>query len=191
MILNSRNNLFVFNFPKAFMPDEIAERYRPYLNRIPGNMITRPIDFLNYSIQSVNLPGPSYSPVDQVGKHGSTRNHRDSKPLQELYSKEMTITFQLLDGYINYWMMMDIFNYWYSFPNTPDNTFVKDPYLPVGMNVRILDSEGNGLVTTEMKRVLYTELSSLEMSFSENTPDFTTFDASFVYNELITKIELK
>jgi len=191
MILNSRNNLFTFNFPKAFMPEEIVERYQPYLNRIPGNMITRPIDFLNYSIQSVNLPGPSYSAGEQTGKHGRKRLHRDTTPDQELYAKEMTITFQLLDGYINYWMMLDMFKYWYSFPNQPEFEFVKEPYLPVGMNVRILDAEGNVLVTTELKRVLYTELGSLEMSFSDNTADFSTFDATFVYNELETKIELK
>jgi len=191
MILNSRNNLFVFNFPKDFIPQEIVDRYTPYLNRIPGNMITRPIDFLNYSVQSINLPGASYTPAEQVGKHGRKRTYRDTLPDQELYAKEMTVTFQLLDGYINYWMMLDLFKYWYSFPNQPDMPFVQEQHIPVGFNVRILDAEGNVLVTTELKRVLYTEISSLEMSFSDNTADFSSFTATFMYNELETKIELK
>jgi hypothetical protein len=166
------------------MNDTISERYKPYLNRIPGNMITRPIDFLNYSIQSINLPGASFSPSEQVGKLGRKRIYRDSIPTQELIEKQMTVTFQLLDGYINYWMMLDIYNDLYAYEN-------RNVHIPSGTNLRILDAEGNVLVTLQMNNVLFTEIGSLEMSFSDNTPDFSTFETTFVYNELITKIELK
>jgi hypothetical protein len=183
MILNNRNNLFSFSLPKDFMPDEITNKYKNYLTRIPGNLIKRPIDFINYSIQSINLPGISYDPVEQVRKHGKHNKYRTSLPEQELLSKEFTVTMQLLDGNINYWMMLDILTYWYGFPNA-------DQYLPDGAAVRILDSEGNIVVTSHFKRMLFTEIGPLDMTFSSNSQDFTTFDCTFVYNELITEIEL-
>ncbi len=183
MILNSRNNLFLFNFPIAFIPDEIKDRYSKYLNRIPGNMITRPIDFINYSVQSVNLPAVSYDPATQVGKHGRTRQYRASVPEQELMSKELTITLQLLDGNINYWILLDTLAFWYQFPQPK-------PFIPEGTSLRILDSEGNIIVTSEFRKLLFKEIGSLEMSFSNNSQDFTTFDCTFGYDELITKVEL-
>jgi hypothetical protein len=59
MILNSRNNLFNFKFPRKFIPEEVAEKYRNYLNRVPGNLLTEPIDFINYSVQGIGIPGLS------------------------------------------------------------------------------------------------------------------------------------
>ena len=63
MLLDARNNLFEFHFPRNFIPKEISDKYKPYLNRMPGNIIEEPLDFLNYTIQSVNLPGMGFEPV--------------------------------------------------------------------------------------------------------------------------------
>ena len=64
MLLNSRNNLFSFNFPRNFIPADIAAKYKPYLNRIPGNIIEEPIDFLNYTIQGCNFPSVSQETME-------------------------------------------------------------------------------------------------------------------------------
>jgi len=58
MILSARNNQFKFEFPRNFIPKEISDKYKPYLNRMPGAMIKEPIDYFNYGIQSMNLRGP-------------------------------------------------------------------------------------------------------------------------------------
>ena len=50
MILNSRNNLFEFKFPRKFIPEEVAAKYKNYLNRIPGSVLSEPVDYINYSI---------------------------------------------------------------------------------------------------------------------------------------------
>ena len=76
MILNSRNNLFNFKFPRTFIPKEVADKYRQYLNRMPGNLITEPIDFVNYSIQGVNLPGVSFDPIQVSPNDGTITYHR-------------------------------------------------------------------------------------------------------------------
>jgi hypothetical protein len=182
MLLNARNNLFEFNFPKTFMPDTVSKKYKGYLNRIPGNVIEEPIDFINYTIQSINIPGIGYEPVEQLQKPGRNIQYRDARPVQELFQKELTVTFQLVDGYINYWMMQDLLRYYYAFEN-------RQPFLE-DLNVRMLDSEGNALVTARLIRPIMKNMGDLSLSFASNVAEFTTFDVTFGYNELDIKIEL-
>ena len=69
MVLNSRNNAYDFRFPRKFIPEEVANKYKKYLNRIPGGLLAEPIDFVNYSIQGLNIPGVSF---DQLLKQITT-----------------------------------------------------------------------------------------------------------------------
>ena len=48
MILSARNNQFKFDFPRNFIPEPIAKKYKPFLTRIPGGLIKEPIDYWNY-----------------------------------------------------------------------------------------------------------------------------------------------
>ena len=73
MILDSRNNSFDFRFPKTFIPEAIAKKYEPYLNRIPGNLFENAIDFVNYGIQGINLPGITFDPVSQADNDGNQK----------------------------------------------------------------------------------------------------------------------
>lgn len=180
MINSARNNQFDFRFPRNFVPKEIVDKYRPYINRIPGNMIKEPIDIINYGIQGINLPGISYDPLEQKGKLGTNRLHRASLLPGELTANELNVKVKLLDGYINYFMLWDIFNYYYSQGNS-------DLYLPHGTIIQLLDSAGNVIIIAELERLLFTSISSLDLSFNGNSQEFNTFDITFVYNNLIFK----
>ena len=102
MILNSRNNTYDFRFPRNFIPDEVADKYRKYLAKIPGNIMAEPIDFVNYSVQGLNVPGINFDPVTQNDWDGTTRYHRGAQPIQNTVERQFTVTMQLLDGFINY-----------------------------------------------------------------------------------------
>lgn len=182
MLLNSRDNLFEFNFPRHFIPQHIADKYKPYLNRIPGNIIEEPIDFINYTIQAVNLPGFGYDPVEQTRRGGHRIQYRDSKPNSELSQKELIVQFQLVDGYINYWILLETLKYYYDFDT--ERQFTDN------LNLRITDSEGNVLVTARMIGVLMQQIDDLSMSFASNVAEFKTFNVTFVYNFLDIIIEL-
>lgn len=181
-MLNSRSNLFTFNFPKTFVPDTLAEKYNKYLDRLPGTLITKPIDIINYGIQSISFPGISYEPTQVTNKIGGSRSYRDTLPQYSLISK-FTVTFQLLDGYVNYWLLQDTFNYYYAVETG-------EQFLPEAFLIRITDAEGNVLTTTTFDNVLFTGLSDLELSFSNNAAEFTTFDAYFNFNSYDRKTEL-
>ena len=181
MILNANNSKYSFNFTKNFIPDEVANHYIKYLHKVPGLPIKKPIDFINYGIQGINLPGLSFDFIEQVGQLGLTRKHRTSKHDQELMSKELNIEFQTFDAYVNYWMMYETLRYYYNFNNT-------EKYIP-DQRLEILDSEDNIVVVINLSRILFTSISDIDLNFSANAADFKTFTCNFVYNQLDIKFE--
>jgi len=183
MILSGRNDQFRFEFPRNFIPKSIVNKYKPYINKMPGVMIEEPIDFFNYGIQSMNLPGPGFDPVSQNDNPGNTRKFRSSLPKQELFDKTMTLTFQAFNGWINYWMAIEIFDFYYDFQT-------KQQYLPEGVGIQMLDGEGFAFITVQMKDMLMTKVNDIDLNFSSNTVEFKTFTIDFTYNALNIAINI-
>ena len=183
MILSARNNQFKFDFPRNFIPEPIAKKYKPFLTRIPGGLIKEPIDYWNYGIQSLNLPGPSFDAVTQVDYPGNQRAFRSSIPKQQLFDKTMTVTMQAFDGYVNYWMAIEMFDYYYKLSG-------KHPYLPEGVGVQMLDADGTVFVTVQLKDMFISEVGALDLNFSSNTIEFQTFDITFGYNILDVAVNI-
>ena len=76
LALSPRYDLFKFAFPKDFLPKNIESKYLEILNKNPG-VITTPIDYLNESIQGINIPGISDVNIQQV-QHSSNSISRNS-----------------------------------------------------------------------------------------------------------------
>tara|TARA_R110001599_G_scaffold236609_3_gene435932 strand:+ start:2933 stop:3487 length:555 start_codon:yes stop_codon:yes gene_type:complete len=183
MFLSSRNNQFKFDFPRKFIPQPIVDKYKPFINKMPGGMIKEPIDMFNYGIQSINLPGPAFDPVQQNDFPGMTRKFRSAAPTQELFDKSMTVTMQSFDGFINYWMAIELFEYYYALDG-------KHPWVPEGVGLQIMDGDGNIYVTAQLKEMIMVGVSALDLNFSSNTVDFQTFEINFTYNILDIAVNL-
>ena len=182
MILNSRNNLFNFKFPRNFIPTEVADKYRIYLNRMPGNIIEEPIDFINYSIQGVALPGISFDPIEQSPNDGTITYHRGSIPIQNTIERQFQVEMQLLDGYINYWIMQDTLLYYYS-------KGVKTPFLD-NLKLQILDAEGIHIMSAVFEKPIMNSITELELNMSSNIAEFNTFTLNFYYNKFNITLEI-
>lgn len=184
MLQSADSNQFRFNFPKSFMPLAISTKYAKYMNRIPGNIISDPLELLNYSIQSVSLPSFSFDPIEQVDFPGTKRLYRSSLPTTELFAKELTVGMQMFDGHFNYWMMYEIFFYYYSSKE-------KQIYLPDGFRLQMIDNEGNILVTIHFDKVIFQTVPSLDLNFSTDAIGFKTFEVIFIYNNLRIDLEFQ
>lgn len=182
MILNSRNNLFNFQFPRTFIPDEVAAKYKKYLNRMPGNIITEPIDFINYSIQGISIPGISFDPITQAPNDGTLTYKRGSIPIQNLIQREFTVTMQLLDGFINYWILQDTLLYYYS-KKVKENS-IDD------IKLQILDAEGIHVVSVVFEKPILNSIAELELNMSQNIAEFNTFTMNFHYNKFSIQLEI-
>jgi len=180
MILNSRNDLFDFRFPRTFVPEEIAKKYEPYLNRIPGNLFENAIDFINYGIQGINIPAMGFEPVEQSDNPGRTRYFRGRSPMNKTFDKQFTVTMQLMDGYINYWMMTDLLLYYH-------HGTTKQKHLD-NLSLNISDAEGIIMTSISFEQPIMNQMSELTLNMAENVADFSTFDVNFYYNRFVIKI---
>lgn len=180
MIINSRSSNFIFNFPKGFFADEIERKYLPYVKRmpLPWDTIT---DVMNAQVQSITMPSLSMTPVGQVRKLGKEQVYKSSQVVPDLFTKEMTVTMRTLDGYINYWIFLENALMWLDFTNR--ELYFDDLY------IRVMNQEGYILQTVRFEKVLLTSVSEISLSFSDNNPDFKTFDCTFRYNALEVLVE--
>lgn len=172
--LSGKNNNFKFNFPKVFMPQEIEDKYSPILNRIPGNMCTTVLDFINYSIMSVELEinPETYEPIEQTDRGTPTfgRLTRPSTYPDYLFAKDMTITFQLDSAYIIWAILIDLFIYYY--------TEHKEKFIPTP-NMEILDCYNFTLYRLSFERLLFTGVSGLQFDFSSNEVEQKTITTTW------------
>ena len=162
--LSGKNNNFRFAFGKTFIPQEIEDKYTPILNRIPGNMCETVLDFVNYSIKSVNLQvSPnSYDPILQRDRGTPYERMRRSSAFPDmLFNKEMTITFQLDQAYIIWSILTDLFMYYYC---SDENRFI--PPFP---GMQILDCYNKIMYRLDFNDVLFTSISGLQFDFSSDT----------------------
>jgi hypothetical protein len=80
-------------------------------------------------------------------------------------------------------MAVELFEYYYRLSG-------KQPFLPEGVGIEMIDSEGYSLVTVQLKDMIMSSVGSLDLNFSSNTIEFQTFDINFVYNNLNIAVNL-
>lgn len=179
MVHAARNDQFFFNFKRTFIPKEISDKYYNYVNRLP-NAIDDVTDYLNSTIQGITMPTREHEPQIQNQK-GIETGFLGSRPWQALNSKEFEITFQLVDGYVNYLILYEVFDYYYKFKDNK-NLHI-DPF-----DFFIMDYDGLILSSFKAKQVIFKRLSQLELSYADNIQQFKTFTATFMFNELIIEL---
>jgi len=120
------------------------------------------------SFPSLNIDtAEQISSTDPYSSKGGRR-------LQSYLDRTFTITFKTYEGYINYWVMFDMFMEYYNLDN-------KEAFLP-DINLTFLDHTGFELLTINFNEIIFTSLSELELNYSSNVAEFKTFTAGFKYN---------
>ena len=172
MILNSRNNNFIVRLQRGWFYPEIVRKYETYIKRLPipyDNVQ----DYMTAGIQAMSFPSLSAETVEQTLYEDPIVAKGGHNPIWYL-DREFTLTFKSYEGYINYWIMFDMFFEFYSMKQ-------KDKYLG-DVTLSFLDQTGFEFVAIEFSQVTMTALSSLELNYSSNTAEFTNFTADFKYN---------
>lgn len=182
MILNPKASNFYFNFPKGFFSERVVEKYTKYIEKqpIPFESVQQ---YVNSTIQSISFPSLSIDTVEQVRPLGKKITYKSATPIQDLFSKEITINFKSTDGFINYFIMLDTILDFLNFGNP--QVFVQS--LPL----RILDNEGNVVFSVVFDEVLFSSFGGLELNYTNNNPSYTGFSLGFTCNYLDVKFEAK
>jgi hypothetical protein len=174
MILNAKNNNFRLEIPKNFYFDTIVDKYEYIIKKLPCPY-TNIRDYINASIQEVTVPEVSLPTVTQQSLHNPDVPWKGPWNMEKSIAKELTVTFKLYEGYLNYWILYEQLHHFYKY-STKAQAF-PDLYLS------FLDNTGYELFTFRMVRVIFNEISNLSLSFSSNVPEFQTFTCGFVYTD--------
>ena len=196
--LSPRADLFVFRFPKDFLPAEIEQKYTKILST-NKSVISNPIDYLNESIQAVSLPGISDLLVEQEQISEHPENHANQKGLngarinvepvrknvsyspQNILSQiggEFTVTLRKNQGLYNYFMMYETIFYKalkeYNNVTKQDDLFYID----------ILDESGKIIARIQLFQPRIDGIDGMEFSYNKLERQTETFDVKFRFNNI-------
>ena len=187
--LPPRYDLFRFELPKTFLPKEVSKKYQTILNQNAGVLVT-PIDYLNESIQGINIPGLKELTIDQnqhshnsisgSGRIGIEPNrvntYKDTgNPLDKI-EKEITITFRFNQGFYNYFMLYETIFWKYCKPTDYPNEDV--------LYVELLDETGKSISKIKFFDCVFDGIDGLEFNYSKLERDTGTFNVTFKFNNI-------
>ena len=187
--LSPRYDLFRFELPKTFLPKQVSDKYQKLLDRNAG-VLTTPIDYLNESIQGINIPGlsdltmeqtqHSHNSINGLGKINTepSRNntYKDSgNPLDKI-NKEITITFRFNQGFYNYFMLYETIFWKYCKPTDYPNEDV--------LYVELLDETGKITSRVKFFDCVVDGIDGLDFTYSKIERDAGTFTVTFKFNNI-------
>ena len=193
--LKGRQDGFRLLLPQEFICDEINDKYAKILQN-QKSFFTKPIDFLNETIQSVQVLGFSDGTVNQpqpgIGHplidpnrvkqnkflHTATdfTYRSEVNPLQ-LIDKTLNITFRHTLGFLNYFLLFE--NFWYLYSR--DKQY-KD--ISFTFNIDIINQNGQ----VYSKIVLYDPIihgvDMLDLNYTKPVAESQTFTVIFKYSNI-------
>lgn len=190
--LSPRWDLFRFNLPKDFLPEEVEEKYTKILSENAG-VLTTPIDYLNESITNVSIPGITDVNIQQQ-QHSNNSIERSnvlgrinvepktdvtytstSNPLDRI-DKTFKISFRMNQGLYNYFMVYETIFYRICKPFD----YKPDPVL----YIELLDEQGTIRSRIKFFDVHIDGIDGLEFDYSKMVRESQSFDVTFKFNNL-------
>ena len=194
--LSPRFDLFRFEIPKDYIPEEVLDKYNDILRKTPG-VITNAIDYLNESIKGITIPGITDIITEQYqvstndipllttptigGKINREPNHTNStyssvNPIDKI-EREITVTFRMNQGLLNYFMLYETLFHRICKPElyeTAHDQFV----------IQLLSQQGNIISKILLFQPKLSQIDGLEFDYSKSERQEDTFSVRFVYNNI-------
>jgi hypothetical protein len=192
--LKGRQDGFRLLLPKEFLVPEVEEKYAGILKEKLG-YFDSPIDFLNETIQKVNVLGfqdgtmTQDQPVkgaeptmkqnrikqNQFQYAGSQFNYRSGVPPIQLTDKTFNITFRHTLGYLNYFMLFE--NFWYQFSRDMN---YED--LPQRFTIDLFNEIGSIYSRVSLFYPMINSMDMLEFDYTQPVAQSQTFNIEFKYS---------
>ena len=193
--LKGRQDGFRLLLPQEFICDEINDKYAKILQN-QKSFFTKPIDFLNETIQRVQVLGFSDGTVNQpqpgIGHplidpnrvkqnkflHTATdfTYRSEVNPLQ-LIDKTLNITFRHTLGFLNYFLLFE--NFWYLYSR--DKQY-KD--ISFTFNIDIINQNGQVYSKIVLYDPIIHGIDMLDLNYTKPIAESQTFTAIFKYSNI-------
>lgn len=176
MLLNARLNSFILLFHPEFFSKEIRDRYKEtYVSKLnlPYDTVH---DYVSSTVQEVQFPDWALDPTIQTRMLGKKQEMKNSIPVEDLFKREFTLKFQLADGFLNYFIMLENSLDWLNFSTE------RKMYLP-NFKLGLMNNEGLLLFYIDFHMVTMTGMSSVALSTTSVGQEFHNFTATFKYSD--------
>ena len=192
--LKGRQDGFRLLLPKEFLVPDVEEKYGEILKKKLG-YFDSPIDFLNETIQKVNVLGFQNGTIDQdqptkgaeptfkpnriesnkFQYGGSMFTYRASTSPIALTDKTFNITFRHTLGYLNYFMLFE--NFWYQFSR--DMNYDE---LPQKFSIDLFNEKGEIYSRVTLFYPMINSMDMLEFDYTQPVAQSQTFNIEFKYS---------
>jgi hypothetical protein len=182
MILNVRNNSFVLLLPENFFADEVKEKYKAYYKSLilPYDTIE---DFMASTVQQIEFPSWTMQLADQTRLLGKKQEYKSSKPIADLFTREISLTMKLTDAYLNYFMFLENSLNFLDFDNRNQTLG------PI--RLLLLNNEGYAVSSLIFNRPILKSQTGIKLSYSSVTPEFNTFEVKFQYLDFKLEVDFE
>jgi hypothetical protein len=169
---NSNKDLFLFNFPRGFIPESYEEKYKGHLLNFQKNFPTL-LDYTNSNIKDISFPSLTFPYVTKTKMYGKERNFRGSKTPYDLYNRELTITMRNVDSNTSAIIMQDLLLYHYM---KNDKPFIED------FIITILDEQRREQFKVRIQELIPTGISEFRLAYNEKDVEEQVYTLSFIFN---------
>lgn len=193
--LKGRQDTWRLLFDKDFLPEEITEKYTKVLN-MRKSFITQPIDFINETVQKVQVLGFTGATYQQ---QQTTRNTptRDASRIAEnnfqgsydnveyravtspvsIIDKTLNVQFRMSQGCLNYFMLFESFFYKYC-----RDTTTKE--LDTHFNIDIYNEFGEVYARIVLYKPVIDSMDMLSLDFTQPVATSQSFQVTFKYSNI-------
>lgn len=193
--LKGRQDNWRLLFDKDFIPDEITEKYTKVLN-MRKSFITQPVDFINETIQKVQVLGFSNATFaqQQTTRNTPTRNadriaennfqgsyddvqYRAVTSPVSIIDKTLNVQFRMSQGYLNYFILFESFFYKYCRDTSNEQ-------LDTHFNIDIYNEFGEIYARIVLYKPVIDAMDMLDLDFTQPVAQSQTFQVTFKYSNI-------
>lgn len=191
--LKGRQDKFRLQFPKDFLLPEIEEKYTKVLTE-KHSFIVSPIEFLNESIQGVQILGFTGASMQQqqtnigVAPNTNTRKltmmhtfndqtYRSEKNPVALIDKTINVIFRHSLGFINYFMLFENFFTQYARGTSYDDLIKQ-------ISIDIMNERGEIYARVFLTGPIIDAMDMLDLSYTQPIAQSQTFQVTFKYSNI-------
>lgn len=173
MRLNSISSNFIFQFPSDFLPVELNDRFQPMLEK---NWVQyeNVLDYLNSTIMGVDFPGLSLDLPEQTLFKSKKRSYRPSNNAYDIVSSsELNLEMRSVDSELNYWIMHEVFMYYYK--NTTAQYTA--PFI-----MSVLDINRDEMYQIKFREIILKNISERTFNHANQAIDAKNFNVTLNFN---------
>lgn len=193
--LKSRQDGYRLILPKEFIVDELVEKYTKVLTDA-HSFYTTPIDFLNETIQGIQVLGftggtvqqqqpargtwtknPERKQQNNLLHVASDYNYRSEVSPIALIDKTLNITFRHTLGFVNYFLLFE--NFFWQYARDTEYSKLVDAFY-----VDIFNDRGEVYARVQLQNPIIDSMDMLDLNFTQPIANSQTFNVSFKYSNI-------